>query len=87
MEAANDDPLKRAVIVDDEAHEQSHAQEGDEEGNRGDKHAAARAVRDGAPDEKSKAGELEQHEQYNDDQAGKGQKQECSGSGHILLKH
>ncbi len=85
--AAHDDPVERAVVMDDEADEQSRAQEGEEERNRGDEHAAAGTVWDGGANEKAQARELQEDEQHDDDQAGEGQKQECSSSGHILLNH
>ena len=85
--AAHNDPVKWAVVVDDEADEQAHAEKGDKERHRGDEHAAAGPVWDGGADEKAKAGELQQNEQHHDDKAGEGQKQKRAGSGHILLNH
>jgi len=88
VEAAHGYPLKWPVIVNDQADEQPHAKKSDEKRDRGDEHAAPGAVRDGGAHQKSQAGQLEQHEQNNYDQAGKRQQQQGTGSGHIcLLNH
>ena len=85
--AVHDDPVEWAVVVDDEADEQTHAEEGDKKRHRGDEHAAAGPVWDGGADEKAQASELQEHEQHHNYQAGEGEQQERTCSGHALLNH
>ena len=60
---------------------------GDQEGDRGDEHAPPGPVGDGGTDQETQPGQLQQHQKYDDDHAGKGQQQERSSSGHTLLNH
>ena len=87
VHAMHNDPLEMSLMVDDPVDENPDSDKGDKEGDRGDEHAASRAVGDGGADEESDAGELQQDQEENDDEAGEGQQQECSGSGHTLLNH
>jgi len=87
VEPADRDPVEWAVVVDDEADDEPDAEKGDEEGYRGDEHAAARPVGNGGADEEAQTRQLQQDQQHHDDCAGENQQQQGSSSGHTLLKH
>jgi hypothetical protein len=87
VKAANHYPLERAAIVNDKVDQQTHAQEGDEEGDRGQEHAAARAVRNGGADEIAEARQLQKNQQDDDDHAGEDKQKDCAASWHTPLKH
>jgi hypothetical protein len=80
--AAHHHPLKGSFVVDDEADQDADADERDQERDRCNERAAARPVGDGAADEEPEARQLKEHQKYDYDQAGKGEEQKGSRSGH-----
>jgi hypothetical protein len=85
--SAHHHPLEMSLMVHDSADQDADPDKGDQERDRGDEHAPPRPVGDGGADQESQPGQLQQHQQNHDNQAGKGQQQQCSSSGHTLLKH
>jgi len=84
--AADCDPCERAHVGSDCHHEYANAGKGYDEGNRGNEHALAWPVGDAGMNQISQAGQLQQHQEHNDDQGGKGKQEERSGSGHISIE-
>jgi len=80
--APDDDPLKWADVVCDEPDQDAHADEGDQEGDGSDEHAPSGTIGDGAANDKTQTGKLQQHQQDHYDQAGECEQQKGSGSGH-----
>jgi hypothetical protein len=65
--------MEWANVVRDGADQDAHPDEGDEERDRGNKHALTGPVGDGGTDDESEAGEMQQDEEEGDDEGGKGQ--------------
>jgi len=83
--AAHGNPLKWTGLVDDGADQKTNSPEGEKECDGGEKRAPTRPVGNGGADKEPHAGELQQHEQGDDDKGGEGQQYKGSGTGHNLL--
>ena len=64
---------KWPMLVNHEADQKAHADESDEERDRGNEHAAARPVGNGGANQEAQAGQLQKHQQHDHDQAGENQ--------------
>jgi hypothetical protein len=66
-------PLEMPLVVHDSVNQQPHPHKCHQKGKRGNKHPSPRPVRDCRADQEPKPRQLQQDQQNNGDQAGKGQ--------------
>jgi len=62
--AAHHDPIERTLSANHKHYYETDAEEGQEEGDRGEKDAAAGPVRDRSADQVAETGELQGNKQY-----------------------
>jgi len=76
--AVHQDPVEGSNIVGNQAYEASDAGKGDQERYRREETAAPGTIRNGGANEQAQPGEVEQNQQQNDDQRGKGQQHDSA---------
>jgi len=84
--SVNFDPVKWTNVMDNRHHQQTQPEEGDEEAYRGVKHPAARAIRQCAVNDMSKAGEMKQQEHYRRGTRAEEQQDRRTGKVHEQIK-
>lgn len=73
MPASDYNPPKWPVLMSDETDQEPNADEGNQKGNRRDKHTTPRAIGDCGADQIAQASQLKKHQEQDYNQAGENQ--------------